>query len=195
MATRPHLTAPLLLAVAVALILYVSLYPFRLDTGGPTALQALGLLTWARASRTDMLNNVLLYVPLGFCVALIVEPRWGRVAALAVATLAGAVLSLTMELVQASIAPRVPSLTDLTLNTAGTAVGALAGSAWHAFGTRMTPNRPPVNRSRAVAAGIVLLWILMRLWPLTPDASLRQLKSAVRPLMSPSFDAAEIAAY
>jgi VanZ family protein len=185
----------LLLAVAVGLIVYVSLYPFRVDAGGPGMLQALGQLTWARASRSDMLNNLLLYVPLGFCLVLMIEPRFRRMAALALATLAGAALSLAMELTQASIAPRVPSLTDLTLNTAGTLVGALAGSTWHAFGARMTPDARPVNRSRTVAGGIVALWILMQLWPLIPDPSLGQLKRAVRPLATPSFDAGEITAY
>ena len=195
MAQRPHLAAPLLLAVAVLLILYVSLYPFRFETGGPSMLAALELLTWARASRGDMLNNVLLYAPLGFCLALIVEPRLGRIAALAAAVILGAVLSLAMELLQASIAPRVPSLTDLTLNIGGALAGAFAGSTWHAFGARMAPQGAPVNRSRAVAAAIVTLWIVMQLWPLLPDASLGQLKRAVRPLFTPQIQVAETAAY
>ena len=194
MAQRPHLAAPLLLAVAVLLILYVSLYPFRFAPDGPSMLAAVELLTWARASRGDMLNNVLLYMPLGFCVALIVEPRFGRAAAMGAALIAGAALSLSMELLQASIAPRVPSLTDLTLNAVGALAGTLGGSAWHAFGSRIAPQGAPVNRARAVAALIVALWLVMRLWPLLPDASLGQLKRAVRPLFTPHIRFAETAA-
>ena len=74
-----HFAAPLLLAVVTGLIVYVSLYPFRFVADGPTLVEALRSLGWARAGRGDMFNNVLLYVPFGFCVALLVEPRWGRV--------------------------------------------------------------------------------------------------------------------
>jgi VanZ family protein len=195
MAHRPHLAAPLLLAVAVLLILYVSLYPFRFAPDGPSMVAAVELLTWARASRGDMLNNVLLYMPLGFCVALIVEPRFGRTAAMGAALIAGVALSLSMELLQASVPPRVPSLTDLTLNAVGAVAGTLGGSAWHAFGARIAPQGAPVNRARTVAALIVALWLVMRLWPLLPDASLGQLKRAVRPLFTPQFRVAETAAY
>jgi VanZ family protein len=195
MANRPHLAAPLLLAVAVLLILYVSLYPFRLEPDGPSMLSAVELLTWARASRSDMLNNLLLYMPLGFCLALIIEPRLGRPVAMIAALLAGAVLSLSMELLQASIPPRVPSLTDLSLNAAGALAGTLGGSTWHAFGARLTPQGAPLSRARAVAALIVALWLVMRLWPLVPDASLGQLKRAVRPLFTPHVRFAETAAY
>ena len=83
MASRSHFAAPLLLAVVVALIVYVSLYPFRFAPGGPSMLEALDQPAWARAGRSEMLNNVLLYLPFGFCLALLVEPRFGRVAALA----------------------------------------------------------------------------------------------------------------
>ncbi len=196
MAHRPHLAAPLLLAVAVLLILYVSLTPFRLAPGGPSSLrEAFELLTWARASRGDMLNNVLLYAPLGFCVALLVEPRLKRVAALAASLIVGASLSLSMELLQASIAPRVPSLTDLTLNCIGALAGALGGSTWHAFGARLAPQDAPASRARAVAGLIVALWLVLRLWPLLPDASLTQLKRAVRPLFTPHIRFSETAAY
>ena len=65
MAGRPHFAAPVLLAVVVGLILYVSLYPFRFAADGPGVLEALRAMTWARAGRGDVLNNVLLYLPLG----------------------------------------------------------------------------------------------------------------------------------
>ena len=90
-----------------------------------------------------------------------------------------------MEVAQASIAIRVPSLTDLSLNAAGALAGAVAGSAWHVLGARMTPRANPRGRGGAVALSVLVLWLIARLWPLVPDASLRQLKRAVRPLFSP----------
>jgi VanZ family protein len=195
MRSRSHFAAPLLFAIVVALILYVSLYPFRFDADGPSVATALRQLSWARASRGDMFNNVLLYVPLGFCLALLVEPRFGRLAALISGFAGGGLLSLAMEVAQASIEIRVPSLTDLSLNVAGAMAGAVGGSAWHALGARMTPHGNPQGRSAAVALAILVLWLLARLWPIVPDLSLGQLKRAVRPLFSPQLAVPDLAAY
>ena len=98
MASRStHFAAPLLLAVVTGLIVYVSLYPFRFVPDGPALADALRSLSWARAGRGDMFNNVLLYVPLGFCIALVVEPRLGRSWALAAGVACGALLSLALN--------------------------------------------------------------------------------------------------
>jgi len=192
---RSHFAAPMLLAIMVALILYVSLYPFRFAADGPSIATALQQLTWARASRGDMFNNVLLYLPLGFCIALAIEPRFGRLAGIVAGLAGGALLSLAMEVTQASIAPRVPSLTDLSLNAAGALAGAIGGSAWHVLGARMTPHANPQGRSAAIALAILVLWLLARLWPIVPDLSLGQFKRAVRPLFSPELAWPELAAY
>jgi glycopeptide antibiotics resistance protein len=194
-AARTHFAAPLLLAVVVALILYISLYPFEFAPAHPTWLAALHSMSWARASRSDMFNNVLLYLPLGFCLLLLIAPRTGRFAALPISTLIGAALSLTLELLQASIESRVPSYTDLTLNAAGTLVGAITGSAWHVFGSRITPQDNPQSHSRAVTLTIVGLWLAARLWPFVPALGLRQVKYAVGPLLDPSLAPMELVAY
>ena len=195
MASRANSAAPLLLAVVVALIVYVSLYPFRFDADGPALFDALGRMTWARAGRGEMLNNVLLYLPFGFCFVLLVEPRFGRTAGLIAATLAGALLSLYMELLQASVAVRVSSYKDLTLNAVGALAGAGLGSVWHLLGARMAPQSTPQSRGRAVVVTILALWLLARLWPLVPELDLRQLKNAVRPLFSPNIRPADLASY
>ncbi len=192
---RSHFAAPMLLAVVIALILYVSTYPFRFVPDEVTLVEAVQQLGWARASRGDMYNNVLLYVPLGFCIALLVEPRFGRIAAVLAGLGGGVALSLTLEIAQASIVTRVPSLTDLSLNAAGALLGAVAGSAWHALGARMTPLANPRGRSAAIALAVLVLWLVARLWPLVPDASLRQLKRAVRPLFAPQISGPELAAF
>jgi VanZ family protein len=194
MASRAHFAAPLLLAVVVALIVYVSLYPFRFAPDGPSLFGALDQLVWARAGRGEMLNNVLLYLPLGFCVALLAEPRYGRAAGIIAAVLAGALLSLYMELLQASVPTRVTSLKDLSLNALGALAGAAMGSVWHMLGARMAPQSATQGRARGVVVAILALWFLSRLWPLLPDISLRQLKGAVRPLFAPDIQLADLAA-
>jgi VanZ family protein len=188
MATRTHVAAPLLLAIVTGLIVYVSLYPFRFVEHGPTLVDALRSLTWARAGRGDVFNNLLLYAPFGFCAALVLEPRWGRTAGIVGAVLLGASLSLGLELLQASVSPRVSSLRDLTLNATGSLAGAAFGSVFHAITSRISPQNPTGARSTFVALWILALWLLERLWPLVPDPGLRQLKRAVRPLLSPHLE-------
>lgn len=195
MASRANSAAPLLLAVVVALIVYVSLYPFRFAVDGPTLFEALGRMSWARAGRGEMLNNVLLYLPFGFCFVLLVEPRFGRTAGLVAATLAGAALSLYLELLQASVPVRVSSYKDLTLNAIGALAGAGIGSVWHLLGARMAPQSTPQSHGRAVVVTILALWLLARLWPLVPELDLRQLKNAVRPLFSPHIRPADLASF
>jgi VanZ family protein len=195
MASRSHFAAPLLLAVITGLIVYVSLYPFSFAEHGPTLAEALRNLTWARAGRGDMFNNVLLYVPFGFCVALLVEPRWGRLAGIAAGLLLGASLSLGLELLQASVIPRVSSLRDLSLNASGSLLGTLLGSGFHALGSRISPQGTPRSRSAFVALAILTLWLIERLWPLIPDPGLRQLKRAVRPLLTPQLEWTALAGF
>jgi glycopeptide antibiotics resistance protein len=183
-----HFAAPLLLAVVTGLIVYVSLFPFRFVAEGPGLADALRSLSWARAGRGDMFNNVLLYAPFGFCITLLVEPRWGRMAGIIAGTLLGAALSLSLEVLQASVAVRVSSLRDLSLNTAGSLLGTLLGTVFHALGSRVSPQGTPRSRSAFIAMSILVLWLLERLWPLLPDPGLRQLKRAVRPLLTPHIE-------
>jgi len=190
-----HFAAPLLLAVVTGLIVYVSLYPFRFIADGPTLLDALRSLSWARAGRSDMLNNVLLYVPFGFCVALLIEPRWGRLTGIVVGTLLGASLSLGLELLQASVAIRVSSLRDLSLNATGSLLGAVLGTVFHALGSRVSPQGTPRSRSSFIAMSILVLWLIERLWPLLLDPGLGQLKRAVRPLLTPQVDWMSLAGF
>jgi VanZ family protein len=190
-----HFAAPLLLAAITGLIVYVSLYPFRFELDGPTLREALHALSWQRAGRGDMLNNLLLYVPFGFCVALVIEPRWGRTAGLVAGTLLGVLLSLGLELLQASVAIRVSSLRDLALNGTGSLLGTVLGTVYHALGSRVTPQGTPRSRSAFVAMSILVLWLLERLWPLIPDPGLSQLKRAVRPLLTPHIDWMSLAGF
>lgn len=74
----------------------------------------------------DLAGNVVVFVPLGAALAFALS---GRPAGhrLLLATLAGAVFSLTIELVQMAVSAHVAALDDWLLNTAGVAIGALAG--------------------------------------------------------------------
>src|SRR5687768_11970362 len=105
----------------VALIAYGSLYPFNLKADVQSGLlEALNQLSWARAGRGDRISNVLLYLPLGFCLYLSLSTRFVRVPSVVLATLCGTLLSLAIEVAQVYVSSRVPSLADLALNAGGT---------------------------------------------------------------------------
>ena len=77
---RARTFIPWLLLAVGALIVYGSLYPFNFkpDAIRGGVLEAVRELSWARAGRGDRIANVLLYLPLGFCLFLWLTTRWRR---------------------------------------------------------------------------------------------------------------------
>lgn len=189
---------PWLLIGVIALIAYGSLYPFNFkpDAIDGGFMQAIRQLSWARAGRGDRISNILLYLPLGFCLFLLLHIRLRRVPALLIATLAGAGLSLAIELAQVYVSVRVPSLTDLSLNALGTAIGAVGGLAWR-IGTLWMhlPERIDEPARDATAGLVILLWVSWRFAPFVPHFDLGKLKAALRPLFDPQLDALLTFAY
>jgi len=78
-------------------------------------------------SLTDLLSNVLLFLPIGLCAAALVESGWPqRTKAVLAGTFACAVaLSVALELGQAFVSARTPSVVDVVAEAAGTAAGFL----------------------------------------------------------------------
>lgn len=180
-----------LLLVVLALIVYGSLYPFnfKADAIEGGVLEAFRQLSWARAGRADRISNVLLYLPLGFCLFLWLELRWRRVLSIVAATALGTLLSLSIEIAQVYLSTRVPSLTDLTLNALGTLLGATAGLAWGSLSRLMhLPGRAERPLRDPGALLLLGLWLTWRFAPFVPQFDLVKLKAALRPLFSPQFD-------
>ena len=118
-------TARWLLAVVVFLIVYGSLFPFRFEDAGIDSLAALRAgLPWARTTRSDVVANVLLYLPFGACLAWMLAPRLGAALAFLAALACGALLSTAIEVAQIYETRRVSSLADITFNTLGAGGGA-----------------------------------------------------------------------
>lgn len=184
---------PWLLLGVIALIAYGSLYPFNFvfDGSHPTLRTALNQLSWARAGRADRVRNVLLYVPLGFCLMLMLRNRVGPVVAALLATVLGTLLSLSIELAQVYLTIRVPSLMDITLNTSGTLLGAVGGVIWRRLSALVY--LPPNTRTRPGDRSALLLlftWVIWRMADFEWAISLARLKSALRPLLDWNFSLA-----
>jgi glycopeptide antibiotics resistance protein len=116
-----------LAGVVAAWLLWMTLRP------STTVANDLAPLTQSAVTRLisvhvliDLAGNVAVFVPLGLAVAIALGDKPVR-RRLLLATLAGAGLSLLIELVQIALPSRVSAVDDWLLNTAGTAIGALAG--------------------------------------------------------------------
>lgn len=108
------------------LIVYISLSPFSgWQTPERGALHFL-VAPWPRyITPFDVIANVLAYMPLGALLWEAMRRHTSTRPALALAVLAGAILSFAMEVLQASLVARIASRVDLIANTAGAFGGAI----------------------------------------------------------------------
>jgi glycopeptide antibiotics resistance protein len=195
---RTRSLIPWLLAAVVALIAYGSLYPFNFkpDAIEGGVFQALEKLSWARAGRGDRIANVLLYLPLGFCLYLWLDTRVRRRVSLIVATALGALFSLGIEIAQIYVSARVPSLKDLALNTLGASLGAVGGLTWRGIaGLMHFPTREDTPTRDPGAALVIASWLIFRFAPFVPQFDLGKLKSALKPLFEPQWDGVAVFIY
>ena len=156
------------------MILLATLTP---QTGSPNLGQDFFVLPPPGAIGTgrDLLQNVLLYVPLGLALGLR-DRRWRR------AVLAAAILSLAIELCQSLIPGRDPVGTDVLVNVAGANIG-FALAAWARFDSvaraglliveqwlarALRPEPRAAARLSLAWAAIVLGVVTVTSWLLTP---------------------------
>ncbi len=112
-------------------IIYGTTLPFDFSASGEQVrerLQSLAAYPWHFGSKTDVVSNVLLFMPWGFLLA-IWRARRGTsfVAALILALLSAALLSASVELAQLFCPSRVTSFVDLATNTFGSMLGMIIG--------------------------------------------------------------------
>jgi VanZ family protein len=159
-----------LCALFAALLLAGSLFPWDLHSGPGLGAAVVHLLTgWdealGRSSRRDIVVNLAIYVPIGF--TLYLWRGWrSRTAQWALSIAAGAVLSFTIETLQAYFPPRMPSLPDVLLNTLSSAAGAIAASVFHALlDARHADWRRHYSVQFSSALLLLGLWVGKSSWP------------------------------
>jgi len=185
--------SPILAAAYALLIVYGSLYPF---SDWLPAEDMLAFLTapWPRyIIRSDIITNILIYLPMGLLVARALRHRLHPGAAVIAAAALCLLLSLAMESLQTLLPDRVASRLDLLLNGLGGLGGALLA--------RLTVNPPgPLRRlaalrhewflpGRAMDLGLVALglWALSQLTPLLLSLDTDPLRKGLLPLWTPGF--------
>lgn len=159
------------LAAALALVAGATLTP-----SGPASplVASVWCLTCSDHWLTDVLANVLLFVPLGYALTGTREtPRsdaWSAMRALRDTVVAAAVLSLAIETAQGlgMVAGRTPSVSDWVANVCGALLGAIG------FVRRMTLRRPTVSAARVLTLSWTLALLAMWIgasWMLSPPSA------------------------
>lgn len=170
-------------------IAYGTLFPLT-DWSIPPSFQWLDSLpTWqTHTSKTDLLTNLLAYVPVGFLLAWGLRPRIGGPRATLVALLSGTSVSLSLEVIQGVLPARVSSLDDLVANSVSTLAGALVAtliSPSEPLGRSLRETRRRWTNQKVEAdtgLAVLALWALSQLSPLVPSADIGQLREGLRPL-------------
>jgi hypothetical protein len=174
------------LAVAwAALIAYASLFPFSNWRWPPgSAPTDLLVLRWVgHIESFDVVANLLGYVPLGATIWLALHrAQRSRTTtwlwAVGLSTAASYVLEVTQQL----LPPRVPSLLDWLLNSAGATLGALAGDLMVRVGVlqRLVIARDRWLERRDAAAALLLMWPVALLFPAPVPLGLGQVGRRLR---------------
>lgn len=184
MIARDRRIAALLLAVITFLIAFGSLYPFSFSLEGAEALTRTGMLPRAGTTRSDVAANVLLYLPLGACLAWLLAPRLGGTLAALAATLVGAAMSFAIETAQLYETRRVSSLADFACNTAGAFAGACLALAIARTRRNLQTSRLAGLLQHPVAAALLFAWIGYRLAPFAPALDPAEWAYAFTPLFA-----------
>jgi VanZ family protein len=160
----------------------------------------------ANASRSDILTNLLIYLPLGALLMHSLPARLHPAGKILMVTLSSALLSLVLEYFQAYLPGRVPSAGDWLLNTCGGCAGALLSLtllANTAPGARLNRIRDryfypgPLTNLGLLTLGF---WALSQLSPMVPSLDLGNLRQGLKPLWftlqrSSSFEWIRLAEY
>ena len=171
----------------VVLIVYASLFPLTGWRWPQEPLWHFLLWPWGmETSRSDVVSNVLAYVPLGILLVMRGKAR-GRSGLhnVALAALSGWCLSLSVESIQQWLPDRMPSAIDLVTNLGGTCLGACAGLMF--AGESDLAQRLRAARAAwcvpdpAVSGGLLalLIWVLSQLSPFVPSLDLGTVKAGL----------------
>jgi hypothetical protein len=189
----------LFLLIILALIVHLSLYPWRFRVPEGDTDAALVLLgSWPNRldlyAVRDALANILLYFPLGAIVFLLARQHRPQWVAAAAAVCAGSLLSISLEMIQVYVPGRITSLFDVLCNCLGIAAGVLTAARFPVAWENMLQRS--YSRFWSPPRLLLCLWAAYYLYPLWPSLAHKRLYAEVMFLLYPnSFLPAEIFRY
>jgi VanZ family protein len=187
-----------ILLLVVVLIVYGSLYPWTFVARHLNANPFVVLLnSWPTRVDVslikDFILNVLLYIPLGVTGFLSFSRKLRVWLAILGAVLLGCALSTSVELVQLFVPHRTTSLLDVTTNTAGSLIGAIA--AWIFFPQlKSVISTRNLSWKHPAAFTLLLIWLSFQFFPLMPSYGFTRLPGKLMALKQSSWSNLEMLA-
>lgn len=164
-------------------VLYGSLLPLNFDSARLATLHVgdVAAMRFERAGVEDVITNLVVYLPVGFALAATAALRRRSllIAAMA-ATVLGTLVSLMAEWLQHAVPLRVPSLTDVALNAAGSLAGSLLSRGLWPAGRAIVAAAAIELRCRPFRSLALALGTALAAWSLAPFDVLTKPESLAR---------------
>jgi VanZ family protein len=146
----------------LSLIVYGSLYPFTWNFAQPK-----DFIYWGPLGLVDVVENVILFLPLGWLLAWHYQgegrSRAGFVAWFPIALIIAGILQWLQKYL-----PRTPALSDIVFNMLGFTAGWLAGLTSSSSLSRLSRRHLNLHSADRFALVIVVLWLAAELFPFIP---------------------------
>lgn len=183
----------LIWCIVILFIAYGSLYPFNFDWTRPLPAD-LGawLLNWEqRTIRSDVIANILLFIPFGFFGALTVQQQQKRYPLLSILMMiaGGIVFAICLQFIQFYLPSRVSHAADALLNTVGILIGiSLAAYSNSQRIKRMIPVRLRLGISPALL--VLFIWIGWQFFPYIPVFESKQFGQSLNTIVESTWSLA-----
>lgn len=170
-----------ILLVIALLIIYGSLYPGNFSQPEPGVLENF-FSDWRwMTSLSDMLGNVVLFIPFGLASGLVTGSGRDTIVRMLGLFVFGLLLAFILQLAQVWLPSRSAALADVVWNVVGMLLGiviALLMKKCLRAGVL-----PSFDSKLIVPSAILVLWLLTELLPLVPTLDLQKFKDAIKPLL------------
>lgn len=164
------------IGLLLGLIVYGSLYPLTWSFTQPQ-----DFIFWGRLGLVDVVENVILFLPLGGLLAWHYHGRLGH--------WRGFVLWLVIALLVASILqwlqkylPRTPALSDIVFNILGFVAGWLAGMVSQGVVRRLSQRHLDLHGAERFAVVMIVFWLTAELFPFIPTFDVSSVVDNVKSL-------------
>ncbi|MGB3653014.1 MAG: VanZ family protein [Rivularia sp. (in: cyanobacteria)] len=170
----------ILVILSILAVLIATLYPFNFSL--PSSISKRGLVNSFDNNSffQDQVNNVLLFLPLGFGLTGLLQKRKTKlILQIAAVILAGAALSSTVELLQIMVPSRTPTPADIINNSFGGFLGLICFYIWNSKSFKAILQRIETsNASNSISkitlfftGYIILIFLITIPWQATTNLS------------------------
>jgi VanZ family protein len=169
------------IGLLLSLIVYGSLYPFTWNFAQPQ-----DFIYWGPLGRVDVVENVILFLPLGWLLAwhyhALGRPRAGFVAWFPISLIVAGILQWLQKYL-----PRTPALSDIVFNMLGFTAGWLAGMISASSLNRLSRRHLNLHTADRFALAMVALWVAAELFPFIPTLDRSSVVDNVKSLWQQDF--------